>query len=108
MSGVESRPSDNVPKVAHIRRSLAAPRVVGQEFEAPVNVRRGKVSDFSRKRVLPGNWVVPAGSSRSDEGGNKLVEAFDVTVMPGMISEESGRNASELSPTKLWSHSFPN
>ena len=45
--------------------------------------------------VLSGNWVAPAGSSRSGEGGNKLVEAFDATVMHGMISEESGRNVSK-------------
>ena len=39
--------------------------------------------------------VAPAGSSRSDGGGNESVEAFDVTDRLGRFSEQVGRNVSE-------------
>ena len=33
--------------------------------------------DFQRVKLPPGKWVAPAGSYRSDGGGNKTVEAFE-------------------------------
>ena len=45
-------------------------------------------------RVPPGNWVAPAGSNRSGEGGND-VEAFDGKGSLKRLSERAGRNASE-------------
>ena len=41
---------------------------------------------FQQELALPDNWVVPAGSSRTDGGSNKLVEAFDATVIPSACS----------------------
>ena len=43
------------------------------------NVRREpcKVLIFRGCKSLPGNWVAPAGSYRSDGGGNETVGAFE-------------------------------
>jgi hypothetical protein len=46
-------------------------------------------------RFPPGNWVAPAGSSRSGGGGNEAVEASDAKGRPGRPREQAGRNASE-------------
>ena len=43
----------------------------------------------------PGNWVAPAGSYRSDGGGNETVGAFETDVSLWRCSEPTGRNASE-------------
>ncbi len=58
-------------------------------------VRREKEEVFSGLRDPPGNWVAPAGSSRSGSGGNEAVEAFDVKVAFRVTRERAGRNASE-------------
>ena len=57
-------------------------------------VRRAKVCLFSGCESRPAT-VVPAGSIRSDEGGNELVEAFEGTGRFWRLSEEAGRNVSE-------------
>jgi len=46
-------------------------------------VRREKEEVFSGLRDPPGNWVAPAGSSRSGGGGNEAVGAFDAKVAKG-------------------------
>src|ERR1051326_8757405 len=58
-------------------------------------VRREKEKVFSGLRDPPGNWIAPAGSSRSGSGGNEAVEAFDVKVANRAIRERAGRNESE-------------
>jgi hypothetical protein len=50
------------------------------------NVRRAKACIFSGCESRPAT-VVPAGSSRSDDGGNEIVEAFDVTSRFWRLSE---------------------
>jgi hypothetical protein len=54
-------------------------------------------------RVPPGNWVAPAGSSRSGGGGNEAVGAFDVKGRSRRSREQTGRNESEhpTRPRKL-------
>ena len=44
---------------------------------------------------IPPATVVPAGSSRSDDGGNEIVEAFDGTGRYWRLSEQAGRRVSE-------------
>jgi hypothetical protein len=58
-------------------------------------VRREKEEVFSGLRDPPGKWIAPAGSSRSDGGGNKAVGAFDAKVAFRATRERAGRNASE-------------
>jgi len=58
-------------------------------------VRREKEEVFSGLRGPPGNWVAPAGSSRSGGGGNEAAGAFDAKVALGATRERAGRNASE-------------
>jgi len=36
-----------------------------------------KGADLQRVQFPPGNWIAPAGSNRSDGGGNEAVKAFD-------------------------------
>jgi hypothetical protein len=58
-------------------------------------VRREKEEVFSGLRDPPGNWVAPAGSSRSGSGGNEAAGAFDAKIAYRAIRERAGRNASE-------------
>ena len=43
-------------------------------------MRRVKVFDLQQVRILPGNWVAPAGSYRSGGGGDETVGAFEKDV----------------------------
>jgi hypothetical protein len=38
--------------------------------------------DLQQVKILPGNWVAPAGSYRSGGGGNETVGAFETNVSP--------------------------
>jgi hypothetical protein len=58
------------------------------------SVRRAKACIFSGFESRPAT-VVPAGSSRSDDGGNEIVEASDATGRFWRLSERAGRNVSE-------------
>jgi len=54
-----------------------------------------KVGDFPVGASPIRRRVAPAGSNLSGGGGNKSVEASDVTDRLGRFSELAGRNASE-------------
>jgi len=43
-------------------------------------VLRVKVCDVQQVKILPGNWVAPASSYRSDCGGDETVGAFEKDV----------------------------
>ena len=49
-------------------------------------VRREKEEVFCGLRDPPGNWVAPAGSSRSGGGGDEAVGAFDAKAARGRPS----------------------
>jgi hypothetical protein len=51
-----------------------------------ITVRRAKACIFSGCESRPAT-VVPAGSSRSGDGGNEIVEAFDLTGRVWRLSE---------------------
>jgi hypothetical protein len=51
--------------------------------------------DLQWVQFPPGNWVAPAGSYRSDGGGNETVGAFETDVSLWRCSEPTGRNVSE-------------
>jgi len=66
------------------------------DFKLPSRyVRRVKVRMVPWVRDPPGNSVVPAGSSRSGDGGNEIVKAFGEEGSHRRLSELAGRNASE-------------
>ena len=56
-------------------------------------VRRAKVFDLQQVKLLPGIWVAPAGSYRSDDGGNETVGAFETDGSLWRLSEPAGRNS---------------
>ncbi len=45
-----------------------------------LGVRRVEGVGLQQVKILPGIWVAPAGSYRSDGGGNKTVGAFETNV----------------------------
>src|SRR3990172_9499404 len=75
-------------------------------------VRREKLCIFSGCNSRPAT-VVPAGSNRSGDGGNEIVEAFDGKGRLWVVSEQTGRNVSkrragletgnaEADPARIW------
>ena len=69
--------------VAHWSSCWFATAARLRDNHALQRVRREKEEVFSGLRDPPGNWVAPAGRSRSGGGGNEAVGAFDEKVAKG-------------------------
>jgi hypothetical protein len=82
----EGAMSPNLPPRLECRTTLARP---GRQPPKTLTIESQcavKGAGPQRVRIPSGNWFAPPGSNRSNEGGDEVVEAFDVEGREGDLA----------------------